>query len=168
MPDKLTQQELYRQYLAEETAKIAEWDIDNHPENYRLLIARQEQIEAINYESKVRGIKLTEEVRRLQVKNWDGKVTKKSLADPRKAKLNKEVKVKTVELTKLEKLVDNFVSQGWADKDILDFIPEKFSRSEVWSAIRKIRGDSEPVLTEEQKQGIAEEEAEEAKKKVQS
>jgi hypothetical protein len=163
----LTNQELMRQYFAEETARIADWDIDNHPENYKLLEAKIAEFEAINYESKARAARLHEEKRRIDLKEWDGKVQRKTLADPRQAKLNKQVKAKTVELTKLEKLVDIYTSQGWADKDILDNIPEsKFKRSEVWIAIRKMRGDSGPVLTEEQKQGIAQEEAEEAKQKA--
>lgn len=164
--NKLTQQELMKQYQEEEVLKIAELDLDNHPENYTKVIERIALIEALVFEAKSRAVPWHRVNREMELKGWDKKVARKVLTDPRKSRLDKEVKAKAAELTKVEKAVSNWVSVNWADKDILDFFPAKISRSEIWAAIRKARGTTEPVLTDEQKVGLAEEEAEEQAKKV--
>lgn len=159
----LTQQELMIQYLKDENLKIVDLDLDNHPENIHILEVRLAQFEGIIFEAKVRATPVSRKVREHQIKNFGEvkKITSKELKDPRLVK----TQVKKIELSKLEKMIQGFVTLEYADKDILDMIPEKFTRGEVWKAIRLFRPDSTPILTEEQKIGLEEEKAQELKAK---
>lgn len=151
---RLTQEQLFAEYLRDEQVKIAQIFDDSVPgynagEAYKKLEARIELMQSIVFQSKVRASELTKKQRELDSlsgKNrWDKErrgENKSNNSDPRtNPLLSKAQKEKKADLSKVEKQVKGMMDIGTEDEDILSMLTAtgKFKGSEIREAIEKFK-----------------------------
>lgn len=151
---RLTQEQLFAEYLRDEQVKISEiFDSSKEGFNlgkaYKKLEDRIELMQSIVFQSKVRASELTKKQRELDAlsgKNrWDKErrgENKSNNSDPRTNPLmSKAQKDKKAELSKVEKQVKGMMDIGTEPDDIITMMTAtgKFKGIEVREAIEKFR-----------------------------
>lgn len=144
----MTQKELFTQYLQDETLKVEslDWSPEGYQKSAEILGARLAELEAIAFEAKVRGNKIATKLREEGNKRgkkafestpWSAENLKNKSKDAWDSKVKEKKKV----LSKLEKLIESYVTSGYNDDDILEEMggSAKYTGREVREAIDKVR-----------------------------
>lgn len=148
-PKKLTQQDLFRQYLEDENLFIdtLDWTPENWRESESKLSQRIEAMEKIQFEAKTRATALYKKIREQKSKHgvgiWDKTpLNPDNLINSSKDAWEEKKKRHQKTLNKVETAVKNFITLGYTDDEIMEALPDgpKFKGVEVREAIEKMRG----------------------------
>jgi len=144
---KLTQQELFRQYLEDEQLLIdsLKWDTDNFQESSLKLQQRLEALEEITFEAKSRATKVSQKLREENAKRgkniWDKvKPNPDNLINSGKDAWEERKKKEKKVLSKLDKIVQNCILMGYTDDEIFEFVPPGLAKgADIRELIQRFR-----------------------------